>query len=406
MSFNKMDRKLRYAYVKNGDAVVQVRRLMSLRKEGPTSGPDAFIYSFLRGLGNSPILLLSLLDNFDHYKYRNIDAHAFKVSGNLLQKLLLRLISVFWLFIWLMSYRPDRILCGTTGEPLWISYVVSKILHIPLVHSRHNSIDSSKRDIQKKISSLIDNWVIGRISAFITHGPYLRDQLKAMGISGDRIFEFDVGFEDMIRKKREISIDNFPLQSTQEKIVLFMGRIEQDKGVMDLLEAAADQFEKDRRLILVYAGDGSYKQALLKAITSRGLNERVKVLGYIGHDELVDLLGKCRVLVAPTHKSFPEGRCMSAMEGLVMEVPVIAPEFGPFPYLVKHGFNGMLYKVDCVDDLKDKLVRVIEDDGLYSTLKAGAKETSKRLIRPPLTFGDAAEIAFSYEGHLVKSLSS
>ena len=100
------------------------------------------------------------------------------------------------------------------------------------------------------------------------------------------------------------------------------------------------------------------RRSLLKEIASRSLNNRVIILGYINHDKLVTLLRKCRVLVTPTHKSFPEGRCMSAMEGLVMEVPVIAPDFGPFPYLVNHGVNGLLYKADHVDDLKGKLVSI------------------------------------------------
>lgn len=405
MSTNKMESKLRYAYIKNGNAVVQVKRLVPLNKRGPTSGPDAFIYSLLNSLGDSPILLLSLFDDFSQYKHGNVDARAFKVTGNLFQKLILRTLSIFWIFIQLIRYRPDRILCGTTGEPLWISFIVSRVLHIPLVHSRHNSVDSSERDVHKRISSLIDKWVIGNISAFITHGPYLRDQLETMGIPVDRIFEFDVGFEDVMRRKQKDNIGNLPLMNTQEKIVLFMGRIEQDKGVMDLLEAISGQFEKDKRLVLIYAGDGSHRETLLKEIASRELNERIKVLGYLDHDNLVNLLKKCRVLVAPTHKSFPEGRCMSVMEALVMEVPVIAPDFGPFPYLVKHRINGLLYKADSVEDLRNKMICITEDDDLYSTLKAGAKETSKRLIRPPLTFGDAAEMAFSCECHLVKSLS-
>jgi glycosyltransferase involved in cell wall biosynthesis len=395
MSVNRMERKLRYAYIKNGDAVVQLKRLTPLKEKGPTSGPDAFIYSLLSSLGDSPMLLLSILDSNGKYNYKNIEARALNVTGNIFQKLILRTISVFWVFFHLVHYKPDRILCGTTGEPLWVSYIVSRIFHIPLVHSRHNSIDSSKRDIQKKISSKIDNWVIRNISALITHGPYLRDQLKAMGVPADRIIEFDVGFEDMVFSKEKDNSNFLPSGIKQEKIVLYMGRIERDKGVLDLLEAVADHFHKDKQLILVYAGDGSYKEFLLKEIASRSLNNRVMILGYVSHEKLVSLLRKSRVLVTPTHRSFPEGRCMSAMEGLVMEVPVIAPDFGPFSYLVKHGVNGLLYKADHVDDLKEKLVSIIADDNLYMELREGARETSKRLIKPPLTFGAAAECAFT-----------
>jgi glycosyltransferase involved in cell wall biosynthesis len=67
---------------------------------------------------------------------------------------------------------------------------------------------------------------------------------------------------------------------------------------------------------------------------------------------------------------------MSAMEALAMEVPVIAPDYGPFPYLIENGVNGLLFKVDDVNDLRKKL-KVICEDGLLSKLKLGAKEKNK-----------------------------
>ncbi len=394
MPISNMKSNLRYAYIKNGDAVVQVKRLTPLQKEGPTSGPDAFIHSLLCSLGDSPVLVLSRFDSNGRFKYKNIDAHVIKVTGNLLQKIILRILSIIWMLSHLLVYKPDRILCGTTGEPLWVSYIVAKLFRIPLVHSRHNSIDYSARGLRNKVVFALDNLVLKKISAFIVHGPFLRDQLKSVGIPADRIYEFDVGFEDMMRRDGRINGDSFPSIRTQNKIILYTGRIEKVKGVMDLLEAASDLFNKDKQLILIYAGDGFYKETLLKEIESRALNKRVMVLGYIAHDKLVSLLRKCRVLVTPTQKSFPEGRCMSAMEGLVMGIPVIAPDSGPFPYLVKHGVNGLLYKVDCVGDLKEKLSSVVVDNNLYNVLRAGARETSKRLIRPTRTFGEAVECAF------------
>ena len=118
------------------------------------------------------------------------------------------------------------------------------------------------------------------------------------------------------------------------------------------------------------------------------------MLGRIPHGELVGLLKKAKVLVTPTQGHFPEGRCMSAMEGLVMGVPVIAPDFGPFPYLVHHEVNGLLYETNSVEALKRRIQQIVEDDRLYEELRAGAQLTAKQLIRPSLTFGEAIDCAF------------
>ena len=76
------------------------------------------------------------------------------------------------------------------------------------------------------------------------------------------------------------------------------------------------------------------------------------------HENLADLICESTVVVTPTQSQFPEGRCMATMEGLVMGIPVIAPDFGPFPYLVKHNVNGLLYKPDSVNDLQNKLFKI------------------------------------------------
>ena len=53
---------------------------------------------------------------------------------------------------------------------------------------------------------------------------------------------------------------------------------------------------------------------------------------------------------------------MSVMEGLVMGLPVIAPNFGPFPYLVKDRVNGLLYVPDSVEQLGRTIDLLLDDD--------------------------------------------
>ncbi len=384
----------RYAYIKNGDAVEQVQRLVPLQDAGPTSGPDAFVYSFLRSIGDSPVLLLSRSSSAMQLEHGNIRAQVFKVNGNIVNRVILKFLSEFRVLFSLLQFKPDRIICGTTGGPLWVSYLVSKIYGIPLVHSRHNRVIHESRDWFRRLRSALDIWVIKKLPSVMVHGPYLKDQLNLIGVSSKRIVEFDIGFEDMLKQVEESSSKYLPDGLEGRKIILYMGRIEKDKGVLDLLEASKEQLIKNADIILVYAGEGSCKNTLIKEVESENINAQVKMLGYVSHDHLVELLSKSFLLITPTQGDFMEGRCMSAMEGLVMGVPVIAPDFGPFPYLIKHGVNGFLYETNSVEDLKKRINCALKDNVLYSNLCLGAKETSKKLLRPKLTFGEAAKHAF------------
>lgn len=385
---------IRYAYIKNGDAIEQLQRIYLLNNYNPTSGPDAFIFDFLKRIGDSPCMVLSLFKRGRNYTHKNVDARVFPIRGGLVTKLFLEGLASSKLLFLLLRFKPDRIVCGVTGGLFWISYCVARFYSIPFVHSEHNQLVLPEARIVSRMRSAINSWFIRGSGALVCHGPYLKDQLKSLNVSESRIFEFDVCFDDMLSLRSEDQSELLPKELVDPKIILYMGRIEADKGVFDLLAACSESLINDVQLRLVYAGDGTQRQSLQNEINSRKLENKVFMLGLVPHDDLVGLLKKSRVLVVPTQGRFPEGRCMSAMEGLVMGIPVIAPNFGPFPYLVNNDVNGLLYRVDSIEELKHKIHLCVHDDTLYEKLRQGARVTAKRLVRPPLTFGEAVERAF------------
>jgi glycosyltransferase involved in cell wall biosynthesis len=85
---------------------------------------------------------------------------------------------------------------------------------------------------------------------------------------------------------------------------------------------------------------------------------------------------------------------MVVMESLALGIPVVAPNFGPFPFLVEHQKNGLLFEPDSVEDLAAKLDELLDDEALYADLRAGAKKSGDALLIPPLTFAQAVACAF------------
>ena len=84
------------------------------------------------------------------------------------------------------------------------------------------------------------------------------------------------------------------------------------------------------------------------------LNGRVKLsevifLGYLEREKLLGVIRASTVLICPTKGQFGEGRSLAAMEGLVVGIPIVAPDFGPFPYLISHEQNGLLFKTDSIE---------------------------------------------------------
>ena len=87
---------------------------------------------------------------------------------------------------------------------------------------------------------------------------------------------------------------------------------------------------------------------------------------------------------------------MAAMESLVAGTPVIAPDFGPFPYLVEHNVNGILFEAGSVNALEAALTAVIEQPAHYDKLSEGARQSGAVLTKSSSSFADAVARLFDH----------
>jgi glycosyltransferase involved in cell wall biosynthesis len=391
-----MNRQLRYLYVKNGDVVEQLETLQAMRGRGPDGGPDAFLADFLTLIGSAPLLLLSTRPTPRKIVLRNVEARVFPSRIENIGPCG-RVAALIYMFVASLCkairYKPQRVVCGTTGVLLWTSWLAARVHRCPFIHSRHNSLGLSAASYRRRFLAAIDGFFIRRADAVICHGPYLRDQLKDLGVKKELIFEFDSGLRDLVEEARTRK-ETGTKESAGAKTILYVGRMETDKGILDLLRACAKRMSQDRSLRLVYAGQGQALGDLRKEVERLDIAEQVSFLGKVSRSQVGALIAGALLIAIPTRTRFPEGRCMAAMEGLALSVPVIAPNFGPFPYLIEHGQNGLLFQPDSVSDLRRKILSVIDDENLHRKLSRGAKESGERLLDPPLRFAEAARLAF------------
>src|SRR5690606_8197165 len=92
--------------------------------------------------------------------------------------------------------------------------------------------------------------------------------------------------------------------------VLFVGKLDRQKGLRVLLEAFAQTDRKSGQLSVV--GDGSDREHLHAYAASVGLGDRVRWLGTLPQAELVHLYRAAAVVVLPATE--PEGLGLVAVE--------------------------------------------------------------------------------------------
>jgi glycosyltransferase involved in cell wall biosynthesis len=161
--------------------------------------------------------------------------------------------------------------------------------------------------------------------------------------------------------------------------VLFAGRLSEEKGIEDLLAAAAG-------LRLVVAGDGPLREKVPDA------------LGFVSQDELAHLYDRAAVVVCPSRR---EGFGVTCAEAMAHGRPVVASAVGGLTELVEHEVTGLLVPPRDPPALRAAVDRLLADSDLRARLGSEGKrrvartcgweqvidatiETYESALRPPV----------------------
>ncbi len=120
-------------------------------------------------------------------------------------------------------------------------------------------------------------------------------------------------------------------------VMLCIGRLSSQKGHLALLEAFARLDRSD--VMLVLAGDGEFRGLIDARIAALGLQGRVRVTGWIGSDDVRQLITEATIIVQP---SLAEGLPVVLMEAMAQGRPVISTYIAGIPELVEEGKTGWL----------------------------------------------------------------
>lgn len=124
--------------------------------------------------------------------------------------------------------------------------------------------------------------------------------------------------------------EDFPFREQKGDYALYVGRLVRRKGL-----DVAVQATRALGVPLVVAGQGSLENA------EEGLHVRdrhVEFVGSVGAERRAELMGRARVLFAPTYYVEPFGGV--AVEAQLCGTPVLTTDWGAFSETVLHGVTG------------------------------------------------------------------
>jgi len=108
-------------------------------------------------------------------------------------------------------------------------------------------------------------------------------------------------------------------------VVLFVGRLEYQKGADILLEAIPKVLANRWDVKFVFTGQGAMREYLIWRANELGVSHAVLFLGFVPHWEFLELLNACDIVSLPSRNE-PFG--IALLEAWAAEKPVVATDVG------------------------------------------------------------------------------
>ena len=214
---------------------------------------------------------------------------------------------------------------------------------------------------------LLERMVLSKVKNIIAVSPYVERIIASRVDARIRVIP------------NGIDKDFFDIAGEEEpNRLLFVGRIEPRKGLLNLIKALKVIKSSVPLVKLIVIGKKTnleYFGRFSRLIRDEGLVDNVIYKGTIEETELRKEYQKCSIFVLPS-KEEPFGIVL--LEAMASCKPVIATNVGGIPYVVCDGETGFLVGARDVDELANRISLLLENEDLRQKMGQKGQKTAKR----------------------------
>jgi len=170
-----------------------------------------------------------------------------------------------------------------------------------------------------------------------------------------------------------------PPRSREDRSLLYLGRLDHEKGVAYLLAAMPRilEAEPDTRLTLV--GEGPAAGELQGQASRLGLQDRVTFHGKVPYEEVKRFYAVSTLMVLPS--VWCENSPLTAYECMVAGLPMVGSRIGGIPDLVVEGETGLLVEPRNPEDIAEKVVHLLRAPEERARMSARARDRAGLFTR-------------------------
>ena len=270
----------------------------------------------------------------------------------------------------LREITPDMLICFLP-EPNFLALSLKGRFHFPMLISIRND---PKREYHNPVYYALMRFLYPKADGYIFQ---TQDAQKYFSFS-EHIKKTSV----VIPNPLSSDFMNQRLPSIRRKVIISVGRLEEQKNPMMLLKAFAEITDEIPEYTIEMYGSGNLKSELEIYLKQNDLTEKVKLCGNVSH--LIEKIYDTSLFIICSNY---EGMPNSLMEALALGIPCIATDCpcGGNAYLIQDKVNGRLIPVADTHALAAAMKELLNNPEQMHEFASHAIESMEKLY-PDVVF--------------------
>lgn len=287
----------------------------------------------------------------------------------------------------LRRLKPDIIHTHTPFLMGWLARFVANKLGIPLVFTYHTLYDEYAHYfpfVKKKAKGFITRYCFNfcqTCDLVISPSNFVERRLHSNGTTVP-IWTIPTGINlQAYNKRQKADIREKYGLTNEDKILLFVGRLAQEKNILFLLKSFQIIAKSIAGLRLILVGNGPEKANLQKEAVSLGISNQVIFAGGQQPERVIDFYHNADLFVFP---SVTETQGLVILEAMAGGLPVVAVNAAGSTSIVKDGLNGLLVEEDKFL-FAQAVIELLGETETYEHLKKNVYKEVKKLSIEKMT---------------------
>jgi glycosyltransferase involved in cell wall biosynthesis len=231
------------------------------------------------------------------------------------------------------------------------------------------------------VSRAAKKLVLRLADAVTVNSEATRRAVLELGSREDKVVRIPMGAEDAAAPDPgEVASLRAALCGQAGPLLAFVGRLVPEKGAADLLEAVAILTGSLPGIRAVVIGDGPERDALLRQARALGIDQRIRLTGWLTPAEVRRHLRAADFFVGPSRPApdgWVEAQGLTFIEAMLAERPVVASGIGGIVDAVRHEETGLLVAPGAPDAIAEAVLRLDGDREFARRLALAGHELAR-----------------------------